>query len=226
MFSGGAVVGKFYDAYGPRYIVFLGTFLHVFGIMMASISTEFYQLALSQGICSAIGASLIFYGAMSSVSTWFYKRRAFALGITASGSSLGGVIFPIMIRRLIVTVGFGWSMRITAFLILFLMVFANLTVRSRLPPKGMTPWVLSEFISPFKELPYSSIVVGGFLFFFGYVSRSLLPSLPFSQTPPFPPPPLTNLRSKIECSSRSTTSPCTRSATECLPTCPATSWRS
>lgn len=176
MFSGGAVVGKFYDAYGPRYIVLLGTFLHVFGIMMASISTEFYQLALSQGICSAIGASLIFYGAMSSVSTWFYKRRAFALGITASGSSLGGVIFPIMIRRLIVTVGFGWSMRITAFLILFMMVFANLTVRSRLPPKGMTPWVLSEFISPFKELPYASIVVGGFLFFFGMF-------LPFNYLP-------------------------------------------
>jgi len=185
MFGGGAVVGKFFDANGPRYILLIGTFMHVFGIMMVSISTEFYQFALAQGICSAIGASLIFYGGMSSVPTWFYKRRAFALGITAAGSSLGGVIYPIMIRRLIVTVGFGWSMRITAFLILFMMVLAILTVRSRLPPKGMTPWVLMEFVRPFKEPPYAFMVAGGFLFFFGYPPPpSPLPlSLPFLGTP-------------------------------------------
>lgn len=216
MFGGGAVVGKFYDAYGPRYILLLGTFLHIFGIMMASISTEFYQFALSQGICSAIGASMIFYGAMSSVSTWFYKKRAFALGITASGSSLGGVIFPIMVRRLIVLVGFGWSMRITAFLMLFMMVFANLTVRSRLPPKGMTPWVLQEFVSPFKEPPYFFMVVGGFLFFFGYVS-ALPPSIQSS---------LANLPFEIECSFRSTTSRSTPNATGCQWTCPTTSSQS
>ncbi len=33
---------------------------------------------------------MIFYPAMSCVTSWFFKRRAFAFGVVASGSSLGG----------------------------------------------------------------------------------------------------------------------------------------
>lgn len=56
----GPIIGKLYDSYGPRWLVFVGSFMHVFGIMMASISTEYYQILLSQGVCSAIGVSAIF----------------------------------------------------------------------------------------------------------------------------------------------------------------------
>ena len=103
---------------------------------------------------------------MSSVGTWFHKNRALALGVMASGSSLGGVIFPIMIKRLVAEVGFAWSMRIAAFMIFVLLTYANLTVKSRFPPHP-TPWSLKEFISPLRELPYSIVVVASFLFFFG-----------------------------------------------------------
>jgi MFS family permease len=99
--------------------------------MMVSISTKYYQIIHAQGVCSPIGASAIFFVATASVSTWFKERRAFALGIVFSGSSLGGVIFPIMVNKLIPEVGFGWTMRICAF-ILFLVVIANLTLKSRL----------------------------------------------------------------------------------------------
>jgi hypothetical protein len=56
----GPIIGKLYDSYGPRYLILGGSFLHVFGLMMASISTEYYQILLSQGVCSAIGVSAIF----------------------------------------------------------------------------------------------------------------------------------------------------------------------
>lgn len=56
----GPIVGRLYDRYGPRYLIFVGSFLHVFGLMMTSISTEYYQIMLSQSVCSAIGVSLIF----------------------------------------------------------------------------------------------------------------------------------------------------------------------
>lgn len=167
MFFFGPIVGKYYDAYGSRYILLLGTFLHVFGLMMTSISSKYYQFLIAQGIVSATGASLIFYPALGDVSTWFFKRRAFALGIMASGSSLGGVIMPIVIEHLIPKVGFGWAMRITAFIILGMMVIANLTLRSRLPPKGWTPWRLSEFTKHFKDPKFSFTVIAACLFFFG-----------------------------------------------------------
>jgi hypothetical protein len=40
-----------------------------------------------------------------SVNHWFYKRRGLALGIVTSGSSVGGVVWPIMINNLIIKVG-------------------------------------------------------------------------------------------------------------------------
>ena len=109
---------------------------------------------------------MIFYPAMSATFTWFFKKRAFALGIVASGSGLGGIIFPVMVNKLIPQVGFGWTMRICAFLILFLMIIANLTVRSRLAPSPR-PVKLSDFYTPFKELPFFLLSFGSFLFFLG-----------------------------------------------------------
>ncbi len=166
MFAGGVWVGRVYDNYGPHYLLIGGTFFHVFGLMMASISTKYWHFILSQGLCSALGASMIFYPAMSATFTWFLKRRAFALGIVASGSGLGGIIFPVMVHKLIPQVGFGWTMRISAFLILFLMIIANLTVVSRLPPMPR-PVKFSDFYSPFKELPFVLLSFGSFLMFLG-----------------------------------------------------------
>lgn len=37
MFAGGPIWGKIYDNYGPRYLILIGTFFNVFGLMMISI---------------------------------------------------------------------------------------------------------------------------------------------------------------------------------------------
>ncbi|KAG8529254.1 uncharacterized protein KY384_005889 [Bacidia gigantensis] len=166
MFAGGPIAGKLYDNYGPKWILLVGSFFHVFGLMMASISTTYYQFLLSQGLCSPIGACLIFYSAMSSVGGWFSKNRALAFGVMASGSSLGGVIFPIMVQRIIARSGFGWAMRASAFLILGMQVYANLTVKSRFKQKP-TPWRIGEFIKPYTEMPFFLVVLASFFFFFG-----------------------------------------------------------
>lgn len=94
MFLGGPIFGKVFDNYGPRWLLLGGSIAHVFGLMMTSLATEYYQFVLAQGICSAFGASAIFYSAMSSVGTWFFRNRAASFGVMASGSSLGGVILP------------------------------------------------------------------------------------------------------------------------------------
>ncbi|KAL8998459.1 MAG: hypothetical protein Q9169_002496 [Polycauliona sp. 2 TL-2023] len=103
---------------------------------------------------------------MSSTGTWFFKRRALAFGIMAAGSSLGGVILPIMVDRIIARSGFPWAMRGAAFLLLGLLIYANLTVRSRIPPSPK-PWSLMEFILPLQELPFFLVVSASFCFFFG-----------------------------------------------------------
>lgn len=166
MWANGLWIGRVYDSYGPRYILITGTFLHVFGLMMASISQKYYQIILAQGICSPLGASMIFYPCTSATATWFFRRRALALGLVAAGSSIGGVIFPIMVERLVPRIGFGWTMRTCAFLILAVMVVCVATVRSRIPPSPK-PLRASDFTSPWKEVPFTLLTLGTFLTMLG-----------------------------------------------------------
>jgi MFS family permease len=166
MFFGGPFFGKAFDSFGPRGLLAAGTVLHVLGLMMTSLSTKYYQFLLAQGVCSALGASAIFFAAMSSTGTWFFKKRATAFGTIASGSSLGGVIFPIMVSKLIPKIGFPWTMRAAAFMILGMCAVANLTVKSRLTPRRKKVDVM-EFIRPLKEPAFAITCAGAFLFFFG-----------------------------------------------------------
>jgi MFS family permease len=166
MFFGGPVFGKVFDSYGPRYLLLVGSFFHVFGLMMTSLSTKYYQFLLAQGVCSALGASAIFYAAMNSIGTWFYKNRATAFGVMASGSSLGGVIYPIMVSKLIPKIGFPWTMRAAAFMILGMLIIANFTVKSRLTPRPKKFDVM-DFIRPLKEPAFALICAASFMFFFG-----------------------------------------------------------
>ena len=166
MLAMGPVAGFIFDNYGPTKVVIVGSFMHVFGLMMTSISKEYYQFMLSQGVCSAIGACFLFTPAVSCVSTWFYKKRGMAIGLTAAGSSLGGVIFPIIVSRMIRESGFPWAMRTCAFLILGLCIFAICTLRSRFPPRPR-PWSIMAFIRPLKEVPMLLLTLALFFFFWG-----------------------------------------------------------
>ena len=88
------VNGKIFDSYGCRALIIVGTFLHVFGLMMASVSEKYYQIFLAQSICSGVGVACLYHGAINAVATWFQKRRGLAMGLVSSGASIGGVIIP------------------------------------------------------------------------------------------------------------------------------------
>lgn len=67
MLSMAPVAGKIFDSYGPRIPLAVGSCMQVFGLMMTSISKEYYQFFLSQSVVSGIGASLIFTPGLSAV---------------------------------------------------------------------------------------------------------------------------------------------------------------
>ena len=53
---------------------------------------------------------------MTCVAGWFNHRRVTAFGVVFTGSSIGVVVFPIMVSHLIREVGYAWTMRISALL--------------------------------------------------------------------------------------------------------------
>lgn len=88
------------------------------------------------------------------------------MGIMVTGSSVGGVIFPIMINRLIKSTGYPWAIRSAGFLILGLQVIAILTVRARTKPvpKKMP---VGRLAAPFKEFPFAMLLLGIFVLTYG-----------------------------------------------------------
>ncbi|OAA54055.1 monocarboxylate permease-like protein [Cordyceps fumosorosea ARSEF 2679] len=166
LFFWGPLVGKLTDELGPRIPILIGSFLHIFGLMMTSISTQYYQIFLAQSVCSAVGCSFLFYAPIAAIGTWFQRHRALAFGVVTAGSSIGGVVLPIMVSRLVDAVGFGWSMRCAALLLLALLAVGNLTVKSRLPPQRRK-FSVRDFLAPFSERPFLLLSVGGFVVYLG-----------------------------------------------------------
>ncbi|KAG6008921.1 hypothetical protein E4U54_008633 [Claviceps lovelessii] len=173
--------GQIFDNYGPRPLILGGSFLHVFGLMMASLSSQYYQFMLSQGLCSSLGVSAIFLASIGTVSGWFKRRRGMAFGLFATGSSLGGVVFPIMLSRLIQSVGYGWAMRTAAFIILALLIVANCTIKPR-HVCGRHPLSRRVLARPFHESPFLFLLVGLALIPFGlYTPIDFIPTVAKSE---------------------------------------------
>lgn len=94
-----------------------------------------------------LACGTIFGPTAAVIAHWFKKRRGFAMGLVAVGSSVGGTVFPIAARNLIPLVGyvvwcsglcsamltpscrFPWTMRILGFILLFSLGLANLVRR-------------------------------------------------------------------------------------------------
>ncbi|KAF2004769.1 monocarboxylate permease-like protein [Amniculicola lignicola CBS 123094] len=166
MFIGASVGGKIFDSYGPRPLLLGGTLLHVVGLVCVSFSRTYAALFLSQSVCSAMGSAAIMWAGNNAVGTWFKRRRALALGIVSSGSSVGALIGTAVIPTLFRSIGFAWTMRSVAITYLILMIVANLTVTSKVVHKP-TRLDMSEFIQPLADPAVFWLAVASFLFFAG-----------------------------------------------------------
>ncbi|CEJ92568.1 hypothetical protein VHEMI08213 [[Torrubiella] hemipterigena] len=162
----GVVWGRVFDSYGSKYLLWGGSLLYVFGLMMTSLSTKYYQFFLAQSVVASIGSSAVFNGSVACIVSWFNRRRAAAFGIIASGSSVAGVVLPIMMDKLIKSIGFPWMMRSMAFMFMALLGIACVTAKPRVPPNPR-PFVFVEYLQSLKELPMILTVWSFFLFMCG-----------------------------------------------------------
>lgn len=164
LFFVGTFSGRATD-YGLFKLTFLvGSILQLVGVFMTSLSTKYWQLFLAQGICTGLGNGLIFCPALALLSTYFTKKRSLAIGIAASGSATGGVVFPVIVQQLLPKLGFPWTVRVLGFVILALQAVALTFTKTRLPPRKTGPLV--EWAA-FKEVPYTLFAVAMFLNFWG-----------------------------------------------------------
>ncbi|KAF2133619.1 MFS general substrate transporter [Dothidotthia symphoricarpi CBS 119687] len=160
----GALTGPLFDRGYLRALIFGGTVLLLIGQMMLSLCHEYWQVLLAQAFCIGIGAGALFTPAVAILSQYFSTRVGMAIGIAASGSSVGGVIYPIVFKELLPRIGFAWTTRVLGFLILGTMIVPNAVMRTRvLPAKSRSLLDLPAFTIP----AYAFQAMGFFLGFIG-----------------------------------------------------------
>ncbi|KAF3002415.1 hypothetical protein E8E13_003272 [Curvularia kusanoi] len=157
----GLQIGPIFDAHGPRLLVLAGSILLCLSMFLLGLCTQYWHFFLCFGVLGGLGTSLIFTPAFSAASHFFLVKRGNATGIAAAGGSLGGVIFPLALQKLLPSVGWAWATRIIAFIDVFCCIFACLLIKSRLPPKpGQS--VLPDF-RIFRDKSYLLLTIAIFL---------------------------------------------------------------
>ena len=151
----GVFVGPVYDRGYLRTLLVVGAFMVVFGHMMLSLCTKYWEVLLAQGFVIGIGTGCLFVPCVAIIPQYFSTKLGAAVGLAASGSALGGVIYPIVLYRLIGDIGFGWAVRVVGFIALGTLLVPISVMQLRVKP----PKVRAMFdVASFTDIPYISFV--------------------------------------------------------------------
>ncbi|ESK93171.1 MFS general substrate transporter [Moniliophthora roreri MCA 2997] len=168
MFGGGIFSGKMFDLGLFKHMLAGGSLLFVFSQFMLSLVKphHFYQNFLAQGVGMGLSMGILFMPTLSIASHYFKRKRALAMGIMLSGGSLGAAIYPILLNPLFNgKVGFAWGVRAAAFLNLGFLIIANITMKTRLPPRpSSAPIDMKGIVT---DVPYLICNAGSFFVFWG-----------------------------------------------------------
>lgn len=160
----GLVAGPIYDRGYLRALIAVGAFMIVFGFMMLSICQEYWQALLAQGFCIGIGGGLLFVPSLAVLPGYFSSRMGLAMGLATSGSSLGGIIYPIVFYKLLDQVKFSWAVRTVGFLSLATLLLPVVFMRARVKParpRAILDW------TAFTDVPVALFTVFTMIGFVG-----------------------------------------------------------
>ena len=158
----GGFTGPVFDAGHLRLLLVVGTFGVAFGHMMLSLVHEFWEAILAQAFVIGLGAGCLFVPSVAVISQYFDTRLVTAMGIAWSGSSLGGIIYPIMFNKLVKEIGFPWAVRTIGFMAFGMLLIPVFTMKIRTKPPGKRGLFDK---TAFTEAPVLAFMISGL---FGY----------------------------------------------------------
>jgi MFS family permease len=81
--------GPVFDAGYLDLLLWSGTLLTVAGMFLASICTAYWQSFLAQGLMMGVGFGCLYLPGAAIIAQHFRRRRAFAIGLSSTGSAVG-----------------------------------------------------------------------------------------------------------------------------------------
>jgi predicted MFS family arabinose efflux permease len=135
------LVGAMLDRYPVRWLMCAGVVLFAGGLWSLGQTTSITQFVIIFGLTYAIANALSGSMAASTIiSRWFTASRGRALGISAIGTSLGGIIIPALVTYWLALSGWRGTMENMALLALLLVLpFLFFTIRGRPADVGLEP---------------------------------------------------------------------------------------
>jgi len=131
----GVQVGPLFDRYGPRWLVLGGSVLYLASLVLLAQCRTYWHFILVYGVLGGVSSAFLTTTALAVVAHWFERKRGMASGIAFVGSSVGGIMFPLILDPLLLHLSWAWAIRVVSLMVLVMMVVGNLCVRGRLPPR-------------------------------------------------------------------------------------------
>jgi MFS family permease len=116
---------------GVNFCILLGACFQFTGLMLASFTTQLWQLYLTQGVLQSIGMAIVSIPCQTLLPQYFKKKRILATGIASAGSGAGGITFNLGMRKIMSSKSVFWALRAQAIIGFCLLFIPTLVVRSR-----------------------------------------------------------------------------------------------
>ena len=120
------VGGSLTDKFGPKLTTAMGGFCIAASFGLMSSIQSIWEFYLYYGLIFGLGVAAIYGPMMSTVSRWFTVKRGLAMGLAASGSSLGTLVLSPLAAWLISS--YGWRAAYFTVGALALIIFIPVTL--------------------------------------------------------------------------------------------------
>lgn len=117
-----------------RYSPLVGLVVLCAALCASAWATNVTELIIAQGICYGVGGAIAYTPCTMYIDEWFVKRKGLAYGIMWSGTSLAGVVLPLVLERLLESYGYEWTVIIWAVALFGITAPLAWYIKPRIPP--------------------------------------------------------------------------------------------
>ena len=141
--------GKTYKTKDARYVLALCTAMTGLCTIARGFMPNIWGILIVAAIKGVFFAGSTSLPISILLTSWFQKKRGFAISVAALGISVGNVIFSPMVEKLISTLGWRSADKILGAIMLVVMIpCALLVIRSNPKVKGLRPYGTNEQAAP------------------------------------------------------------------------------
>ena len=168
--------GRLSDKYGPRILVTISGLLYGIGFLLMSLVNSLWQVYIIFGLLMGIGGGCLYIAVTSTIPRWFAKSRGVAVGLTVTGTGIGGITSALLAQWLISSYGWQQAYLILGLITVIIIIPAAQFMKHSPQRAGLRPYGEDITIedkqpsdSPTGELFFNQVIKTGRFWLLGSI---------------------------------------------------------